>query len=339
MDKIDRRLMNLVQSSFPLTPRPFKALGNELGIAEEAVLQRLERFKAEGLVRQISAIFDTRSLGYQSTLVAMKIPSERLDEAAHVINEHPGVSHNYSRNHAFNLWFTIAVPPESSLESTVDRLHILASAQSTRLLPALRLFKIGVHLDMTGEEAATAQEATVYSEASRPSHPATLTEREKAVVRELQEDIPLTLHPFAESAARRGLSEEELLAHAQRFVDAGMMRRFAAIIRHRRVGYAANAMGVWKVPEEQAERVGELMASFKAVTHCYQRPVYPDWPFNLFTMVHGHQDTDCEAILATISQATGVAEYAALYSIKEYKKTRVRYFTPEVEEWERQYIL
>ncbi len=338
MDKIDQQLLNAVQSGFPLTPRPFQALGDEMGIAEEAVIARLSHSKAEGLIRQISAIFDTRSLGYQSSLVAMKIAPESLDQAAAIINEHPGVSHNYQRNHDFNLWFTIAVPQESSLEGTVKRLGVMAGAESTRLLPTLRLFKIGVHLDMTGEEDATAQETAGYNEASRPSDAITFTDKDKAVVRELQENIPLTPHPFAESAARLGMSEADLLARAQRLADLGIMRRFAAILGHRKAGFAANAMGIWKVPEAQVLPVGEQMASFKAVTHCYQRPAYPDWPYSIFTMVHGHKAGDCEAILAAISQATGIAEYAALYSTKEYKKTRMRYFTPEIAEWERRYL-
>ncbi|MBI3393138.1 MAG: Lrp/AsnC family transcriptional regulator, partial [Nitrospirae bacterium] len=187
LDAVDRRLLNLLQADFPLVPEPFAAIGKDLGIAEADVLERIGRLKAEKIIRQISAIFDTRALGYASSLVAARIPAGRLEEAAAVINEHPGVSHNYRRNDAFNLWFTIAVPPDSrlGLERTVERLGELAGAESIRLLPTLRLFKIGVRLDMTGEgDPANQTEAPAYTDKGRAeSRKTPITEDEIRVIR------------------------------------------------------------------------------------------------------------------------------------------------------------
>src|SRR5215468_10742105 len=104
----DRELLNAVQWDFPLEPRPYAALGDRLGLAEPEVRARVAAVKELGVLRQLSAILDTRALGYNSSLVAAKIDAGRVDEAAAVISEHPGVSHNYKRNHAFNLWYTIA---------------------------------------------------------------------------------------------------------------------------------------------------------------------------------------------------------------------------------------
>ena len=339
MDDRDRQLLNLIQTRFPLVSRPYRELGQLLGESELEIIERVRRLRSERIIRQISAIFDTKALGYKSSLVAMRVPSERLGEAARIINEHPGVSHNYERNHEYNLWFTIAVPPSSDLEATVQRLHELAGAETTRVMYTLKLFKIGVELDMTGERPPDARARPQYGEADRErAGSSRLTERDIAVLRELQEDLPAEPEPFAPMAARLGYSEEELFGHARNLLERGFLRRYAAILYHRKAGFKSNAMGVWNVPSERIGEVGLQMASFAAVSHCYQRPTYPDWPYTIFTMVHGNSDEQCEEILAAISQATGITDYRSLYSTREYKKTRVRYFTPEMAEWEGRYL-
>ncbi|HEY8477918.1 MAG TPA: AsnC family transcriptional regulator [Chloroflexota bacterium] len=339
MDELDRRLLNIIQSDFPLVARPFAALGERLGTDEADVIGRIARLKAEKIIRQISAIFDTRSLGYKSSLVAVKA-GNRVAEAARIINEHPGVSHNYERDHEFNLWYTIAVPPTSSLEEHVQRLHELSGAESSRMLPTLRLFKIGVELDMVGDTPITATASKpAYSDRRRPPEGAGgLTPLDIAVIRELQEDVALEPRPFLAAGERTGLGEEGLFAHAAALQERGYLRRYAAILYHRRAGFRANPMAVWAVPEDRVAEVGPKMAAFQAVSHCYQRPVYPDWPYNVFTMIHGRSKEDCEQVIAAISDATGITHYRALYSVREWKKTRVRYYTPEYEAWEAKYL-
>jgi DNA-binding Lrp family transcriptional regulator len=334
MDEQDRRLLNAIQADFPLVSRPFEVLGTSLELSEAEVIARLSEHKRQKIVRQIGGIFDTRSLGYKSSLVAMRVPSEHLEEAAQVINGHPGVSHNYKRNHAFNMWFTVAVPPGSELEWTVEKLHEMAGAESTRILPTLRLFKIGVQLDMEGGSGAERVEAA-YSDVRRPAAGrGGLRPVDIAVIRELQEDLPLIPEPYAPMASRVGIPESEFFEVAARLKAQGYMRRMAAVLHHREAGFRANAMGVWVVPSDRSEEVGQVMGSFKGVSHCYLRPTYPDWPYSIFTMVHGHKDTDCQEIIDAISRTTGIAEYALLYSTKEYKKIRLRYFTPELDGWE-----
>ena len=337
MDDRDKRLLNIIQGDFPLVCRPFRALGAQMALSEGEVVDRLAALKQRRIIRQISAIFDTRSLGYKSSLVAMRVQPERLDAAAAVISDHPGVSHNYQRNHAFNLWFTLAVPPTSDLQWTVEHLHAMAGGESTRILPTLRLFKIGMRLDMEGDTGAERVESgeAGYSETRRPAAGrAGLRAVDIAVIRELQEDIPLVAEPYRPMAERIGLSEEGLFEVAAHLSAQGYLRRVAAVLHHREAGFRANAMGVWVVPPDRAEEVGRIMASFKGVSHCYLRPTYPDWPYSLFTMVHGQQAEDCQVIINAISQATGISEYALLYSTKEYKKIRVKYFTPDLDEWE-----
>jgi DNA-binding Lrp family transcriptional regulator len=335
LDTHDQELLNQLQADFPVEHAPFARLGERLGTTEAEALERTTRLRQRSVIRQISAIFDTRSLGYQSTLVAMQFAPEELERGAAIINEHPGVSHNYRRNHEFNLWFTLATPPGGNIDATLQKLHELSGARITRKLQTLKLFKIGVKLDMTGEKDITRQEDPDYTGIQRDMALASpLSARDIRVIRAVQDDIPLVPHPYAEGAASQGLSEEELFAGMADLQRRGHLRRVAAILHHRRAGYAANAMAVWAVPEERAEELGRQMADFAAVSHCYQRPVYEDWRFNLFSMIHGRKVGDCERIVEAIHDATGIEDYAVLYSTKEYKKTRVRYFTAELEDWE-----
>jgi DNA-binding Lrp family transcriptional regulator len=324
----DRTLLNLVQKEIELISAPFAPIAAELGLSEEDVLARLRRLRDdEGVIRQISAIFDTRKLGYTSTLVAMRVAPERVNEAARIINEHPGVSHNYERDHEFNIWFTLAVPPGMELETHIDRLHDLVGAEATRILPTLKMFKIEVRLDM--EQGV--------SNADGPPPPkadfSPLTDDDIRAIRGLQVDMPLVSRPYAEEAKTVGMSEEELLSFAHKFLADGRMRRCAAILRHRRAGFLANGMGVWKMPEEQAVELGYRIASFPQVTHCYQRPVYEDWPYRVFSMVHARTEEKVREVIQNISTETGLPEYDILFSTREFKKTRVPYFTGEYETW------
>lgn len=336
LDALDRKVLNAIQWDFPLDPRPFRVIGERFGTSESDVIARVKKMKAGRIVRQISAIFDTRNLGYRSSLVAAIYEPPRLDAGAAVVNAHPGVSHNYRRNHRYNLWYTVAVPPNSrlGLERTVEVLHRESGAVRTRLMPTLKLFKIGVKLDIEGSEDVTAQSKYEgFSEKHRAvKHP--VTGDDIRLIRLLQLDLPLVERPFDALAERDGVTAEELLAGARRFVERNQMRRFAAVLHHRRAGYISNAMGVWAVPPERVEEVGPEMANFNAVSHCYLRPTYEDWPYNLFTMVHGRKKADCEAVLRAIEEKTGIREREALYSTREYKKVRVPYFTPEYEAWE-----
>jgi siroheme decarboxylase len=338
MDSTDKEILNRIQREVPLEREPFEAVGRELGIAGDEVIRRIESLKRGRVIRQISAIFDTRVLGYESSLVAARIPAHRLGEGAKAINSHPGVSHNYERNNEFNLWYTIAVPPDSrlGLESTVEVLHHISSAEKTRILPTLKLFKIGVTLDMYAGATAK-KEAPQYGESDRESADRNISEDDKAAIRALQEDVPLTPRPFDLWGRQVGLSYEELLERAYDLRDRKIMRRFSAVLYHRKAGFRANAMGVWRVPDERIDEVGNAFAHYQSVSHCYQRPTYEDWPYAIFSMVHGRSVEECENVLAAMAEETGLTDYTSLYSTREYKKTRVRYFTPEMEAWERLY--
>ncbi|MGQ0824611.1 MAG: siroheme decarboxylase subunit alpha [Actinomycetota bacterium] len=336
LDDLDRALLNAVQWDFPLDPRPYAVLAERLGCPEPEVRARIDGVKEAGVLRQLSAIFDTRALGYTSALVAAKVDADRVDDAAAVVNAHPGVSHNYKRNHDYNLWYTIAVPPGDVLDDHVAALHEQSGARVTRQLPTLKLYKIGVKLDMTGKTAADAKVEVLEHERPerRAEMPAPdLCHLEIATIRVVQEDLPNVERPFAAQAAELGVVEDDVLAMLRSFKQRKLMRRFAAVMNHRSAGFKANAMGVWAVPDDRLDELGPQMAGFAAVSHCYRRPTYDDWPYSVFTMVHGRTARDCEATIDAISAETGIAEYCVLWSVKEYKKVRVRYFTHEWDDW------
>jgi DNA-binding Lrp family transcriptional regulator len=325
---IDKQILDLLQKDFPLSSRPFAIIGERLGITEEEILARVENLYKDGVIRQISAIFDTRSLGYDSCLVAMQVPPEKIDDAAAVIGKHPGVSHNYARSHYFNLWFTIATPPGNDLKSDVSELSERVGAISTLLLPSLRVFKIGVKLDVTGNKNPMKNEVPMSdcTQINNDTLPP-LTESDIRVIRELQENLPIEATPFRSMAVSLGITEDDIFTTARRFIKEGRMRRFAAVLRHRKAGFKANAMGVWRVPSKNTEKVGAQLSAFNAVSHCYERSSYPPtWPYNIFTMVHAHTEEECLEILKTMSERVGIRDYDYLFSKKEYKKIRVRYF-------------
>jgi DNA-binding Lrp family transcriptional regulator len=343
LDDLDRELLNAVQWDFPLDVRPFAVLAERLGISEPEVRARVQKVKDAGVLRQLSAIFDTRALGYNSALVAAKVDPEHIDAAAAVVSAHPGVSHNYKRNHAYNLWYTVAVPPGESLEAHVDVLHRDSGALVTRRLPTITLYKIGVKLDMTGQTAADAKAEVLEHERPerRAEMPAPdLSELEVAAIRVVQHDLPAIERPFAAYAEQigEGVTEDDVLALLASFKERKLMRRFAAVMNHRSAGFKANAMGVWAVPESQLGEIGPQMAGFAAVSHCYRRPTYDDWPYSVFTMVHGRSARDCEATVDAIRTETGIDEYCLLWSIKEYKKVRLEYFTPEWDAWSAKHL-
>ena len=330
LDVVDRNLLNIIQAQFLLVEEPFAYIGRELGIAETEGIDRIEALKDRNVVRQISAIFDTRRLGYKTTLVAMRLAEDRLEAGAHVINEHPGVSHNYARNGHFNLWFTLAVPPNESLEDTVVEMVKRTKVEAFRLMPTIKFFKIGVNFDMIKEEGASTKyyspDGYNLTDVENWNKAESLTNFEIAVIRELQEDVPLISKPFTPMAERLGIPLQALFNATESFQQRGLMRRFSAVLHHRRAGFKSNAMAVWKVPSERAVEVGNIMAQSKWVTHCYERPTFPDWQYTHFTMIHATSQEQFEVVVREISEATSISKYQLLYGTREYKKTRVRYF-------------
>jgi DNA-binding Lrp family transcriptional regulator len=334
LDDTDRKLLNLMQGKFPIEPRPYAAVAREAELTEDEVLARVQHLLDERIIRQVTPIFDTRALGYGSMLVAAKVDAEHPWGPAKIINAHPGVSHNYLRNHEFNMWFTLAVEPDSKLglQGTLDILQEQTGAESIRQLPTLKLFKIRMDLEMEGDTKDLSSAGVAEDPVELEMQP--YDDFDRAVIRATQGDLPVVPEPYADAAAELGIPVAKLIEHLEGMKERGILRRVAAILFHRRAGFSANGMGVWAVPEDEIAELGPKMASFRGISHCYQRPTYEDWRYSVFTMAHGRSKEECDAILDSIAEQTGIHERATLYSSTEFKKIRLLYFTDDFKNWE-----
>lgn len=322
LDQVDRNLLNLVQTSVPLTREPYVDLGGQLSITGDEVIARLGQLKAKGLIRQISPVIDAASLGFRTTLVATRVIGDNLEKAEQVITAHEGVSHGYERTHHFNVWFTLATPPSIVAEDELRRITGCFDAEAAFTLPAVKMFKLEVYFDMTGGDGRSRPER---SNGHRNSRPVELTEAEKLVVNEIQEALPLTRTPFDAMAERANMEVTEFLACCRALLGKGVMRRYAVSLNHRKAGISANAMTCWAVPSDKVEATGRELASLREVSHCYERKTNPLWQHNLFAMVHSQTQEACQEVAARLSEKLGLNEPVLLFSTKEFKKSRIKY--------------
>ncbi|MGB2824122.1 MAG: Lrp/AsnC family transcriptional regulator [Phycisphaerae bacterium] len=339
MDSFDRRLLGLIQRRVPLVREPFAELAAGLDSTEEDVLNAVAALRSDGVIREISAIFDAVALGYEQALVAMRVPPERLDEAGLSAAKHPGVSHCYGREGDVNLWLTLAISPRSrlGLAGTAAAMARQCGAADHMLLPTLRRYKLQVRFDMEGVPSPkpTDEQSESGGSAPHPQRPApNLSDEQLRAVRALQVDLPCRPDPFAVLAAAERIDPDMLLVHAADFLAAGWMRRYAAVLHHRAAGARSNVLVAWEVPEALADVAGARCAQQPNVSHCYLRPTGPEWPFNLYTMVHGRSEQDCRLTIEEIITTTHMARHVELWTDKEYKKRRVRLFTDAERQWE-----
>lgn len=321
-------LARAAQDEVPFCPRPFDELAVRVGIRPEDALETLRAWHEERKLREISAVLEGSLLGYESALCAARVPESDLDRVAEVVNAHPTVTHNYERRHAYNLWFTIAVPHAMGLDETLARLE---ARSGVCILPARRTqtFKIGVNFDLLSLESRTAAREPEDAPEAAPFQP---TAREERFFRVLQSPLPLVERPFAVLADQAECPENELLDFARRHLG-GAIRRYVATFRQRHLGVRGNAMVVWRVPDDELQDAGRRLARAPEVSHCYARETLPDFPYALYSMVHAADEPACRAIVARLAGIVGTEDYAMLVSTREFKKCRLRYFLPELERW------
>ncbi len=332
---LEEKVLKEVQGDLPLVSRPFLYLARRLGVTEGKLIDTLESLKDRKIIRQISPIYDTRAVGYDSALVAFEVPESKIEEVTKLVNSHPGVSHNYLREYTFNVWFTIAVPPDAllTLDNTVELIAQLCGVKRYVILRTIKTYKIGVRFDFSALEEKEAESSRRTS-----THIYELSPLEKEVVRITQEDIPLVPEPFALIASYLSIDEKELLNYLRSFKSRGIMRRFSAILYHRRAGFKANGMVVWQIPQDKVDEAGSLLASFKSVSHCYLRTTNHLWQYNLFSMVHGRNRKEVVDFVQRLKELIKPLDYRILFSTTEFKKRRVKLFSEEFYEWERKYM-
>lgn len=324
IDQRDRELLGALQGEIPLVSTPYAFVGQSIDMSEKEVIKRTERLRREGVIRHLGAQFDPRALGYRSCLVAARVNPDRIDDAAAIISAHPGVTQNYRRNNEFNLWFTIFVAPQSKLglDKTVEILGSAAECDAVRPLPTVTLYK------------TSGSEGEVYPDAGSHPDATPLTPLEIECVRLLQRELPLQPRPFDALSRGTSVAPDELLTVARTLQKRGQIRRFCVGVPSRKTGFAATAMGVWVVPEDRCDEFGTKLAQHKAVSHCYRRPTYEDWPYNLYTTVHARSVDECESIINDLAIDNGLEQKRALFPTKEYKKARLQFFSHDAETWE-----
>lgn len=322
METTDRKILDIIQSDFPVTVRPFARIAEMVKLDESDVLRRIERLKNEQIVREIGVIYNSSSIGYHSVLAAFAVREDRIDAVAETLNRDAGVSHNYQREGEYNIWFTLTRPGTADLYAAIETLADQTGVEDWLYLPTIRTFKIKFQLSMNSESP----------EAFRDVSDANNDRTDKAFdydprfIHTVQGDLPLTSTPFKSAAEELGWSEEQVVSEIERYKEAGAIRRIAAVLRPKKAGWSANVLVAWAPPQDLIEQLGTAAAQKKSISHCYQRPVHPNWPFAVYTMIHGRSMDECEKEIKDLVSSTGIDSYRKLVTVREFKKIRVRYY-------------
>ena len=327
----ESKVLNRVQQELPLVYMPWHQVAGDLGLTPDDVMDIVTKYRDEGIIRNIAGIFSAEKLGYDISLVAFCVPDEKVAKAAEIINAHPGVSHNYLRDHRYNIWFTLAVPPSTSLQNESARMADQAGAADHLLLRNERMMKLGVKLAVGDGEIPSENKSHKDNPVNKGAR--NLNEREKEAVRLLQHDLPVDNRPFARLIGDNNtdMQEDELLDLANGLREDGIMRGFRAVLRHRNAGYTANAMTAWKLNAgTQMDEVQEVFGKEPSISHLYLRTVYPGrWEYPLFAMIHARSDDELTAIIHGLEERSGLHNYQVLRSLREFKKERVKYFNKD----------
>ncbi len=328
MDDLELKLLARLQEGFPVVSRPFAEIGDELGVGESEVLASVRQLKSEGAIRRLGPIIDIRRAGGATALAAVNVPPERLDEVGRRVSECDAVSHNYHREARnatlpFNLWFTVSASSPDELAARISEISG-SIGLPIQQLPMLRRFKIGVRFDL-GPATAGRHEPAAQTNTPSPQ-PQKLTQIDRKVLIRLQDGLPITQTPYATASAELGMTESDLLERLSALLRCGVIRRIGASLAPRKLGITANAMAVWAIDEDRIDEIGRRVAAFNEVTHCYSRPPLPDWPRNLYAMIHGRSERECEAVVARIQAALDLPPPILAYSRREFKKTWSRLF-------------
>jgi len=316
------RLLNEFQRDFPLTPTPFDAMSRRLGLAVEEVLDTLRRLTREGVISRVGAVFRPNRIGV-STLAAMAVPEGRIADVAQRINAHPEINHNYEREHRFNLWFVATAANPAHLA------RVLCDIEQQIGLPAMRLPMVqDYHIDLGFDLRPPVALAHLPRQKAAPPRAFELDGLGYALVAAIQEGLPLVARPYAEVAAAIGTSEAEVLARLEQLLQHDVIKRMGIVVRHHELGFSANAMLVLNAPDERIDEIGYCVGASGLVNLCYQRPrCLPDWPYNLFCMIHGKDRDAVRERLDHLRDQCGLADfpYEVLFSKRRFKQTGARY--------------
>ena len=309
-------LLNGWQRDFPIIARPFDQLGGIVGAGETAVIEMLSRLQGRGAISRVGAVFAPRRVG-ASTLAALAAPLDRLEEIAVRVSARPEVNHNYRREHHYNLWFVATAADQDALTQVQAAIEgetgcIVLS------LPLEQEYHIDLGFDLKSAHKHYARIPDT------PVREPDLVERQ--LIAALQPGLELVARPFARLGERVAMSESEVLTRVTGWLDEGLIKRFGVVVRHHELGYRANAMVVFDVPDAEVDRIGRALSAEAGVTLCYRRTrSLPHWPYNLYCMVHGRSREEAQPVIERLGRLAGLP-VQALFSTRRYKQCGARYF-------------
>jgi DNA-binding Lrp family transcriptional regulator len=320
LTKFQKQLCNALQKGLPICWRPFAEMAKELHSDEIKVLQQTRQLKDLGLIRRINAIVNHRALGLTSTLVAAHVPEQNLPEVVEAVNSLENVSHNYCRGHYYNLWFTLQAKTPEQIRDTLLNIGGCFGVDF-HSLPVKRVFKLDVKFDAESQGQALLQQIQKTPEAE----PVELNKNEKLILSKLQNNLEIVEEPFA-FLCDEGLAKENVLKITAELIDKGVIRRIAAVVDYRKLGFVANVLFAGEVPQERIVSAGKKLARFAVVSHCYERQTFEGWPYNLFAMMHGRSMGQIQRVINKFTEAEKIKSFQLLPTAAEFKKQPVRHF-------------
>jgi len=329
MTELEQHLLNDYQRDFPLVPAPFAQIAADLGVAENEVFEMLARLRQEGSVSRVGAVFRPHTIG-ASTLAAIAVPADKLADVAQQVSAFPEVNHNYEREHRYNLWFVVTAPGSEQLNEALRRIE-QETGYPLLVLPMIEDFHIDLGFDLKRKVSGVPGRVRGGHRRQGESEPAVVYQPHSAeaeLIAAIQNGIPLVSRPYAELGALAGMTEAEAISCLTQLLAQGIIRRLGVVVRHHELGYRANAMVVWDVPDTDVGEVGRCLGQFDCVTLCYRRPRrLPEWRYNLFSMIHGR---DRDEVLGLIEQLRVTCNleniaYEVLFSRRRFKQCGARY--------------
>lgn len=330
MSELDKKILDTIQANFPVAAEPYAELGRLLDSNEKEIMDRVSLMYEQDRIRRIGPIFDTYKLGYISSLVGAKIPPERLDEVAAVVNRFTEVTHNYMRTHEFNMWFTLIVPDVARMDAIIETLRRETGIPHFYSMPFTTRYKVWVEFSITGRDLKKPG-PTLFKRDETESHKE-IEDTDIPFVRAIQLNIPFCARPYQAIGEKIGMDENSVIEKITDWKKRRIIRRWGAIVRHQKIGFDHNAMGVWNVPSDQIDEYGMKIAAYDDVSHCYTRKSAPGWAYNLYSMVHGTSDDACIAAIKRIADEVGLTDFDTLFSTHEFKRSDMVYFPEEVSE-------
>lgn len=359
LDETDRKLLTILQAGIPLCSRPYEEIarrisrstasgGTQIGStgqdapAEEAVMDRIRRLKEEKIIRRMTGLFDSGRLGYTSVLCGMKIAEPDIDRMSDLLLQYPGITHNYLRDHEYNMWFTLISPNARHMDQVIRQIEKSGLAGRILRLYPEKKYKIRANFSVETSGASTQTDAE-----HDPEHPGAKdspasgpapenyapTDADIRLIRLLQEEFPVCSRPFLELGRKLAVSEDEpavseddVIAMTQRLREHGCLKRLAAVLYHTTVGYRVNAMIVWDVPDDRIEEAAARAIQLPRVSHCYKRNRDAAFDYNFYTMIHATSEEDLESLIDQLQPLIQPVKYCSLRTKRELKKTGMKYF-------------